>query len=429
MASAVTSGFPSTATTGTYQVTFGRPTALRPSAIKLQSTELVAQRAVLSVKIRVRGRTSGAGATVPTPTPTPVGAVAPAPAPAPAGGVSGVYGPGITMDTLWNTQVGGPDRLAVSYVFRATSSQIKSARFYMIPTGYSGYGAGTGGTIRVTIEADQNGSPSGTALASDNVPGTIDTNAVATFASAAAVTPGRLYHVVFRNVDANPTQNYASVDAAAWFGASTSQQRNPGWPNEEMRVLMSQNGGGWQERPGHTPILNLTYADGSQSGQGYMEVEVGHPAVISGTSSLVRERFTPGTARFVSEVGVRVARTSGSGGLVMSILDTAGSTLRSVTVNASSVPVLPSVDASAGVWLNGSFSTLTLAAGTTYDLVLSTTGGVVLWTRGIQQGDGYSYAPATYFGDGSLAVSSNGGSSWSTVSGLGASGDLQFYFR
>ena len=205
------------------------------------------------------------------------------------------------MDTLWNTQVGGPDRLAVSYVFRATSSQIKSARFYMIPTGYSGYGAGTGGTIRVTIEADQNGSPSGTALASDNVPGTIDTNAVATFASAAAVTPGRLYHVVFRNVDANPTQNYASVDAAAWFGASTSQQRNPGWPNEEMRVLMSQNGGGWQERPPHAdpePDLRGRFS----KRPGYMEVEVGHPAMISGTSSLVRERFTPGTARFVSEV-------------------------------------------------------------------------------------------------------------------------------
>ncbi len=133
----------------------------------------------------------------------------------------------------------------------------------------------------------------------------------------------------------------------------------------------------------------------------------------------------------VSSAAVRVARTSGSGNLVVSLEDANGTVIDSFSVDTSSVPVMDSsVDGKAGVWVSGSFSTShTLTKGSTYNLRLSTDSGTTLWTRGIQQGEMYGFDPSTYFADGELEVSGDAGSSWDVVPGLWRDGDLQFFLQ
>ncbi len=79
------------------------------------------------------------------------------------------YGPGIGSDGLANTVVGGPWGNIVSYRFRAGhSGALQQIHVYLIPN-HTGYSAGTGGQIQVTVNADDGTSahnPSSTILAS-----------------------------------------------------------------------------------------------------------------------------------------------------------------------------------------------------------------------------------------------------------------------
>ena len=134
--------------------------------------------------------------------------------------VTGVYGPGIRMDGLNNTQVGGPNNVSTSYRFRATtSSALNSVRVYVIGPTYAGYGAGTGGTWQVTVQTDDGTgthAPSGTVLATTTFqPG--DVFPVIFWSSPATLASGRLYHVVFKNVDPNSTANFASVNGVFMY--------------------------------------------------------------------------------------------------------------------------------------------------------------------------------------------------------------------
>jgi hypothetical protein len=375
--------------------------------------------------------------TTSTPAPTPTATATPVPTPVPTApsGSSGVYGTSYNMDTLANMQVGGSASGAsntfVSFRFRADrSSSLAAFRAYWIGPEYSGYGGGTGGTIRVTLQKDNAGVPSGTVLATRDVVRPPSGFSQYAFASPPTVTAGALYHLVFTNIDPAPTLNFISVDLSYVYGSALSP-RQPKWPDNDFAALRKLGTGSWAVQGGYTPIVDLTYGNGSHQGQGYMEVEVANKAVIAGSSNLVRERFTvSGGSRTVTGAAVRIAKTSGSGSIVVRLEDASGNVIDSFSASTSSVPTLVSRDSSSGVWVSGSFAApRTLAGGATYSLRLSTDASTSLWTRGIQQGDGYAFDRSTYFADGTLQVSSNGGSSWSTVSGLGASGDLQFYFR
>jgi hypothetical protein len=375
----------------------------------------------------------------PTPTPAPTATPAPTPVPTPVptapSGASGVYGTSYNMDGLANMQVGGSASGAsntyVAYRFRAErSSALAAFRAYWLGPDYAGYGGGTGGTIRVTLQTDSAGLPSGTVLATRDIVRPPSGFSQYAFASPPTLTAGALYHLVFTNVDPAPTVNFVSVDLSYVDGSALSP-RQPKWPDNDFAALRKFGAGSWAVQGGYTPIVDLTYGNGSHQGQGYMEVEVANEAVIAGSSNLVRERFTVGGGtRTVTGAAVRIARTSGSGAIVVRLEDSSGNVLDSFTALTSSVPTLASSGDSSGVWVSGSFSApRTLAGGATYSLRLSTDASTSLWTRGIQQGDGYAFDRSTYFADGHLEVTANGGSSWSTVPGLGTSGDLQFYLR
>src|SRR3954447_2422655 len=79
----------------------------------------------------------------------------------------GAYGLGIAGHGLANRQVGRYPR-QVDYRFRAEASgTLASVRVYFVSG--TGYSAGNGGDIRVTVEGNNAGAPSGTVLGTGTI--------------------------------------------------------------------------------------------------------------------------------------------------------------------------------------------------------------------------------------------------------------------
>ena len=351
-------------------------------------------------------------------------------APAPATGST--YGSGIGADSLANTQVGGTNcrctNASVSYRFRATtSSSLSSIRIYLIDG--SGYSGGNGGTLSITIRTDDGTSshrPSGTVLASTSIrpgnPIAIGYLPMVKFASPAALTAGRLYHVVFRNSDGSPTVNYVSVNAI-WTSVSTTP-RQPSL-NDLYWAQLVNYGSGWTVRQAFTPILDLGYTNGVHAGMGYMEVWIRASRSISG-SSAVREVFTPAATRTVSSVAIRLKRVSGSSALAVQLKTSGGTVLASGTIASASI-------GTSMTWASATLSTaVTLQAGQGYQLVFTTPSGTSYTTHAIERGNHYSFAAPTYFHDGYGQYTT--GSGWTGFDQPGGStnntnADLQFLLR
>jgi hypothetical protein len=358
--------------------------------------------------------------------------------PPPVSAASTYYGPGIGSDGLGNTTI-GPNQNKLSYRIRVQhTGYISAVQPYLIMD-HTGYWGGTSGAILVSIQTDDGSSshnPSGQQLTSslltdpDAVPVPARYFPTLTFSAPAAVTAGEIYHIVFENPDPSPAVNFVSVDALYQAAAPTPSQ--PTMSDTDCAVLLFSNysaeGTIWKPRQGYTPILQIDYEDGFTQGFGYMEVWVGAPQSISGTSS-VRETFTvSGASQSVSSVGVRVARLSGSGALTVRIEAEDGTLIEQGQVPAASVPL----DASASyVWANYKFSAShTLSAGQTYHLVLQSPVSTVYQAYPIRKGSDYGYKNTTFFPDGYAQFLQGG--SWVGWTQWGVAnrtdGDLQFYF-
>jgi hypothetical protein len=353
----------------------------------------------------------------PTPTPTP-----------PPTTVTRLYGPALGADSMGNQQIGGPSsgdpNLWLSYRFKAgQSSALKSIRWFQ--RGGTGYSGGTGGVMRIAVQADVNGLPAGTDLASTsyapgNPGGSWNSFDVVTFPSPATLVAGTRYHIVFKNTDPSPRTNYISGNAL-WIEDPTTP-RQPKFPDPDFAQFIHYSSG-WRLQPEATPTLNLTYVNGAVEGMGYMEVW-SNGAYTLGGESVASELFTvSGGDRVVAAVSVRLKRLSGTGALTLR-LETSGGTLieqgqaTGVSTSAS--------------WATHTFAVpRTLANGSTYRLIVSCPAGTTysLWL--IRQGSAYGFDPRTYFGDGT-AWSSSGGA-WTAMQapwgGNTGQSDLQFYFR
>lgn len=351
-------------------------------------------------------------------------------------GPTGIYGPGIGYDVLANIQVGGDasgfSNTYVSYRFKAgATSTLVSVRWYCIDRTHVGYGAGTGGTIRMTIEADSNGSPSGTPLATRDVVAPVDDFQLYTFASPPSLTSGQLYHLVFTNVDASPTTNYVSVDCL--FNYNPSTPRQPRFTDSEWAALRKLGpAGAWTVQSGYTPILQIIYGDGTTQGMGYMEANVTSYGTITGTNSMVRELFTvSGGSRNVTGAGVRLIKASGSTDpLTVRLEDNAGTLIDSFTIAASAIATgLPANYGREGVWTTGSFAATQMLSNTsTYRLRLSTGAASTFYMFPMRRGQSYSYvSPQTYFGDGKSQKTTDG-STWSSLGRVTDENNCQFYF-
>src|SRR5574343_553633 len=369
--------------------------------------------------------------------------VNPPPPPPPPSGGGGLVGTGLSFDALGNTQIGGNDsgsaNVYADFFFTAAySSTLVGWRVYWLDENYPGYGGGNGGTFTVTLETDAGGVPSGTALAT-RTGVHVDTESVGmfpefTFASPPSLTAGQKYHLVVKNTAASPTVDFSSWNMC--WNADTPSPRNPRWANSEFGMLRKFVGGSYTADWGvdssdhvYTPIIDLRYGNGYHQGNGYMEVQVGGRFVDG--ADRVRMRWTQQTAQTVSGAYFRLGKNSGGSGDVTYTLKHGSTTLGTVTVSGSSIPVLldTNADGSTGDWLGGSFaSNVALTVGTEYTLEVTGASGSLAWTRGIQSGHhtGYGFDLGTVF-DGVGEYSTDSGSSWAQDAGLIPGGAYQFY--
>ena len=229
---------------------------------------------------------------------------------------------------------------AVSYRFLANhTGTLNKLLFYLIVNASkSGYNAGTGGTLSIQLETDDGSSahnPSGVVLGSATIPQPSVTFPVVTLSSAPQVVAGNLYHVVFTNIDPNPTCNYVSVDELYMYNPLNPMQ--PLFSDTDWTTLIYYQNA-WSVLRYNTPILQATFADGFTQGCGYMEVWVGVPAPISGAEA-GREQFTvSGANRAVSSVSVRVARTTGSDNLTIRLEQFDGALIEQGIIPATAIP-------------------------------------------------------------------------------------------
>ena len=340
------------------------------------------------------------------------------------------------MDSLNNTQVGGPTNLSTSYRFRATtSSKLNSIRVYVMGPTQSGYGAGSGGTWQVTVQTDDGTAthaPSGTVLATTMYQ-PVDVFPVISWSSPATLVPGQLYHVVFKNVDPNPTANYASVNGILMYQPTVPRQAIVS--DVDWGQSMRSGTGAWADRASTVPIMQLNYANGVTDGIGYMEVWVRSFKSISGNAT-AREAFTvSGPNRAASSISVRLMRISGSSPLAIRLERSDGTLIEQGTIAASAIPIgTPGDHGGSGhaTWETYTFATpQTLVSGQSYNVVLSAPSDTVYSIFVIRKGSEWGFSPSTYFSDGRAQYTTGSGWGPFTQDGSGPldDGDLQFYFR
>jgi hypothetical protein len=228
----------------------------------------------------------------------------------------------VSADSLANTRIGGPFGTVLAFRFRAGwTGEVRAVRVYVIrnSNGRTGYSGGTGGTLRITLAPDSGGGrhvPARRSLAAATLDPPVRGGwPLVRFPRPARVVAGRLYHVVFTNLDPAPRRNYVSINALV---SHRQREPTPGLP-DGLAVLLSgspdggRTPGAWQsrsQRPGdrYTPILDVVGGrEGENLGVGYMEVWVNNPKPIGGNAK-VRQLISPTADTAVTGAWLRVRR-------------------------------------------------------------------------------------------------------------------------
>jgi hypothetical protein len=336
-------------------------------------------------------------------------------------------------DSLGNTVIGGPDRAALAFRFRALwTGSVVAIRCYVIKNvhGRSGYSLGDMGTMRVVLQADSGHRPHvpvGRSLASATFrPADRGFFPLVRFNKPAHVVAGRLYHVVFANVARDPVHNYASING---LYSASRLGRGPRVP-QGLAVFESDGGGSprWTPRRSapheyYLPILDVVGArPGQHSGMGYMEVW--DPKPIGGNAAVRQLLRASAGGWTIDGAWLRVQREGSSGDpLVLGLVQNDGKVLASVSVPAAQVAT-----ADAG-WVHVGFaSPVSVPAGTQLALTASAASAGAYEAFPIRKGSGYGFAPDTYYNGGYAQF--NDGSGWVGWDQWGVhdrhDGDLQF---
>jgi hypothetical protein len=322
----------------------------------------------------------------------------------------------IQADSLANTVIGGHDRTSLSFRFRAQwTGSVKSVRVYVITdnnaTGRSGYSLGNEGRLRVSLRADAGRAPH-VPTGPDLAAGTFRPIAAGNFPlvqlkGGGRVVEGRLYHVVFTNVSADPAHNYVSINA---FSSAARLGHGPGAPHG-MAVFARDGRGAWRVRRSHPheyylPILEVAGdRSGERTGLGYMEVWDSKPI---GGGAGVRQLITTqaGGPTRVPGAWVRVRRTTGADvPLVVALDGPGGQAFASASVPGSDVP------SSEAGWVHVRFETpVSLPPSTQVALTVSASGPSSFEAFPIRKGIDYGFDRTTYFDNGYAQF--NGGAGW-----------------
>ena len=322
----------------------------------------------------------------------------------------------------------------VAFRFKAQhTGSLSGIRVYIMGTGYTGYGAGNGGTWRVTLRHDStaNHTPAQTymryvvqSMATYGNGGTTHFP-LFTFDSPASVDSGTVYHIVFENIDADQANNYSSVNTFLMFPALSPQQ--PFAADADWSSLVSSDAPytTWKNAATNTPIMSYYYSDGYSTGMGYLQTCRETPHSISGNAKL-RETFTvTGKNRIVSSASVWLKHVSGTDALTLRLEKTDGTLLEQGTIAAASIPTTTNTLQADCSWATLIFkSNQTLIVGQSYNLVFSTASGSSYSTYLISDGSSI-FGPTTCFSDGRAQITADG----NTWSDLWSGDDLSFYFK
>jgi hypothetical protein len=348
-----------------------------------------------------------------------------------------IYGPGIGYDTKANVNVGpigsGGGNQKVAIKFKAsTTSALNSVRWAQRggpPHGGGAYSYGDGGTTSLSIQADDGaGHPSGTSLGSGSITtgnptGDWETYTPVSMLPAPILTAGSIYYIVFTNPDAN---NNISVNNAYLYYNTTPRQ--PIFSDSEFGLMITDGSWGVLES-NYLPVVDLAYANGTHDGNSYYEAMIDRYAAISGSTGMAREQFTvSGGNKTATGVGVRVRRSSGSSGLVVTLETSAGSAIESVTIPSSSVPIsAPGGDTGGAVWVTANFvSSHVLINGSSYNVRVSTASGTTYTTFPIRAGGADQSIVSYAFTDGIGQVTTDG-SNWTNMYFSPYQVDMQCY--
>ena len=347
------------------------------------------------------------------------------------------FGSCLNADALANTVVGGSFLSESSFGFRAHhSGSLQALRVYLVWSSTKpGYNAGSGGSLLIRLQSDvaRGGHhPSGVTAGSILEPDPMHNGMfpLLTFPSPVKMDSGTVYHLVFTNVDPDPSNNYVSINSL-WM-ESGLVPRQPAINDADWFQLMrdSSNHGTWVPREygtgqSFTPILELDYADGFRDGVGYMEVWVGNPKVVSGTQSVRQLLTSCGRDRRVSAVSVRLRRLGGSDSLRIQLQEAGGATIAVSGVPASAIPLTYT-------WITFSYPSVPrLTAGAHYALVLNCAATSSYDLFPIRKGSTpRRFQAGAFFPDGYAQFT--GGGRWKGWDQWGEAdrhdGDLQFYF-
>lgn len=198
--------------------------------------------------------------------------------------ISGGYGNPFRATSLANSRIGRYD-YKLSIRFRAKfSGKITSLRYWnKYDFGRPGYHDGDGGDINISIQADDvtaDHLPSGIKLTEYTIHAPLNAEKFPRieFPQSVNVVKGRLYHILFENIDPNQQINYTSLNSI--YMKDTPVPLQPEISDVYLALLMKTGDGDWSIRNGHTPIHELYYDDGRSQGCGYMSVAVNYPKKI-----------------------------------------------------------------------------------------------------------------------------------------------------
>jgi hypothetical protein len=336
---------------------------------------------------------------------------------APAGARGARIGSLIQADALGNTVIGGSDGTQLSFRFRATwTGSVVGVRSYVIKNvnGRTGYSSGNGGTMRIALQGDGGRGrhvPTGRHLASARFrPAEHGFWPFVRFGKPARVVAGRLYHVVFTNVDPEPERNYVSINA---LYSGSRLGRAPAAP-DGLAVLEGDAGGGgatnWQLRrsePGeyYLPIVDVVGGgEGRHDGLGYMEVWDEKPI---GGDARVRQLLRTGskTTR-INGAWLRVQRDGGADvPLSLRIERPGGEALASATIAPGNVPT------NDPGWVYARFAKpAAVAPNTEFTLTASASSGSAYEAFPIRKGNEFGFSRALIFNGGYAQF--NDGDGW-----------------
>ncbi len=337
--------------------------------------------------------------------------------------VTGHYGCGINADTLDNLPLGHEAGREVSYCFRASrTGEVESVQVWLIAAG-PGYNEGDGGHVRLEVRPDDG---SADHLPADEVLGTVritdpmaQWNRRLELNSPAPIVEGELYHLVFSNPSSDPANNWVSLDGL--HVARNEPQVQPTIDDTDLFVLYRRGTHKtWEPIYQVTPIFSMRFTDGSHDGQCYIDARQDLDFMNLGGDHMVREVFTPtGEDRVVTRVRIRLHRAAGEGDLTVRLSEDGGDLLDEVLVPTSEV-------GSEDAWIEVPWShEHTLAAGTTYAVVLLAPEGTTYTAPPLQDGIYYGFECDSLFSDGHYEYRDGGG--WTMIDNR-TDFDLQFYF-